>query len=193
MEHSKHPRSSSRTLTAFQSEIQKPHNKQKVDQRPVGRPEDLTPQPTIPRRSRKRKINLFATADLTKQSALSLSASDDEAEDNPPATSTQEPVQREIRGSLMSALWGESGFELGQALAVDISEPERIIQQHPGNPASKSSVPRRVSSRLLTYLDDRSTETLTQHDDLITAFPRTPQYSSLREASARRSLLSAPR
>ncbi|KAK5330935.1 hypothetical protein LTR70_000257 [Exophiala xenobiotica] len=162
---------------------------QTSDQPKSGDFQELIPKASLPKRSRKPKVNRLAVVDLTKQSIL-LSSSDDEDEEQHllAPTSYQELARMEIRESLMNGAWDESAIELGQAMAVDTKEPERLLQQMPNNASTMPAASRQVSSRHLTYLDDRSSGALTQHHDLLTSFPRTPSETPSRGTSVRESI-----
>ena len=148
-------------------------------------------KPPVSSKSRKRKVNRLAGIDLTKQSVLLSSSSDDSEEEILSAsTSYQELARREIRESLMNGSWDESAIELGQATAVDTQGPERLLQLSSKNTSKITGAPRRVSSRLLTYLDDGSSEKFTQNHDLLTSFPRTPSDTPSRATSVQESVLS---
>jgi len=186
------PRSSSKTPTSFQLSTPKTQTEPALEIPKATESRESRSKPPIPKRNRRRTVNPIVDVDLTKHSIL-LSSSDDETEEvQPPAlTSYQELARRDIRESLMNGPWDESIIEVGQAVAVDTKEPERILERLPSNVSNKPIPgPRRSSSKPMTYLDDRSTETLGHHRDLITSFPRTPTDTPSRGTSVRESMLS---
>lgn len=147
-------------------------------------------QSTLRSNSRRKKVkkpSRLQRADLTKESVLCLTSSDDEDTISEPlsAASYQELARREIRDSLMNAPF-DPLVEIGQAMIVDPRQSENLLQSLRRNRNEAPEIPQRTTSRMMTYLDDRSTETLTQND-LLKSFPYTPSDPA---ASARDSLAS---
>ena len=142
---------------------------------------------TNSRHKRTKKLNRLQIADLTKESVLCLTSSDDEDSMSEPlsAASYQEFARREIRDSLMNVPF-DPRVEIGQALTIDPRDSENLLQVLRADKKEAPVIPRRTTSRMMTYLDDQSTETLTPND-LLRSFPHTPSEPS---ASARESLVS---
>ncbi|KAK5074904.1 hypothetical protein LTR64_001109 [Lithohypha guttulata] len=144
-----------------------------------------TNKPNLTKNTNKTETSLFAKVDLTVQSVLSLSSSDDEEDDNAAVPAKhQELARKEIRASLMSTGWESTDVEYGQALAVNTKKANEILQERSRRQVTKPAIPNRAASRFLTYLDDKSTETLTRNKDIITSFPSTPTEASPRLGSA---------
>lgn len=182
------PRSSSRTPIARQPRPVSVQQIQQDTERKVQELVDLADHLESASTPRKRKIGPLVKADLTKQSILNLSSSDDESEDGASLATSRRHNNRDIRASLMNASWDESRVEYGQALTLDTRESERLMRELQDTEASKPPIPPRATSRNMTYLDDRSTETLTRKDDLMACFPRTPTDSMSRATSMRESV-----
>lgn len=170
------PRSSSRAIhrsTALQSHPPHVTHDAKM-QRIVELAEELEQEEP----SKKRK-DPFANVDLQAQSILNMSSSDDEEEDD-----LSEAARREIRESLMSGPWDDGKIEYGRALAIAPAAPEKMVQKMQSSHVSKPPIPPRAASRIpMTYLDDKSTETLTPNQDIMASFPRTPSESSFKTPS----------
>lgn len=185
------PRSSSKAPATYSPVTSKAEAVQPSTQLEVRDSQKPIPQTSLPKRIRKPRVNRLAVVDLTKQSVL-LDSSGDENEDGRPSPqpSYQALAHMEIRESLISGPWDDSEIELGEATAVVTKEPERALPQVSNNAPTMAEGSRRVSSRHLTYLDDRSSETLSQHHDLLTSFPRTPSDTTSRGTSVQESVLS---
>ncbi|KAJ9663031.1 hypothetical protein H2198_001023 [Neophaeococcomyces mojaviensis] len=188
------PRSSSRMRKGFQA--QRPEHKAEQAQptSKESRPEALQSRIEKHPKGRKRKISRFEKVNLQEESVLFLSSSDEEGEDGEeeptPATSYAELARREIRASLMDGHWDDSKIELGQALVVDNKNSEKLLPQLRKAASVTPPIPERNSSRMLTHLQNQSSDSLAGHDDLLTSFPRTPTDSLSRHTSFRESVLS---
>lgn len=140
--------------------------------------------------SRKRKVSMFENVDLTKQSVLCLESSDDEDNDQTIVESSENGIGREAGCAVMNSPWDDAQIELGSTHSGSTGDSERILQQLESGSHQRPPIPRRASGRKITYLDDCSTETVTQHDNLITSFPPTPTDIHSRTTSWRGSILS---
>lgn len=139
---------------------------------------DVPALDTIRERPEKRKRGVFDNADLAKQSILDLDSSDEE--DHKDSSQTAQELSDVCRAQVPIQTYPRD------VVQVDASHPKPATTERPANtlePAQKDhvvkhEVPRRVSSRMMTYLDDCSTETVTMKEDLLTSFPQTPTTTS---------------
>lgn len=140
--------------------------------------------------TRKRKISAFENIDLTQQSVLCLDSSDDEDEHDAspfsPATSNRES----FRSSIMSGPWDNAQIDTSRARPVSTADSEKILQKLQTEHLRKPSPLRSAGKRTITYLEDCSTDTITQEDDLLTSFPQTPTDTHSLGTSLRDSILS---
>lgn len=192
------PRTSSRNSTSHRSLTPKPLKKHSDVENKLQHFVELASKLESRKGANKSRANPFETADLTQQSILCLSSSGEESDDDLPITPRERSSRTEIRESLISVPWDESEIEFGQALTVDTRESDRLIQQLEAQSDQiynlpKPPLPQRSSSRQITYLEDKSTDTLTQaqqHNDCSTSFCFTPTETLSGTESIRQSILS---
>lgn len=136
---------------------------------------------------RRRKHNPFEAADLTHQSLLWLSSSEDS--DTESEQQHLRTPKTKIRDSLVNGSWDESETVYGKAV-VGAKSPEVVVKDIRTH-GINANIPKRKGSKLKlqTYLEDESTTTLTHHD-LLTSFPETPVDDVSRAPSLRDSMLS---
>lgn len=139
---------------------------------------------------RKRKISAFDNVDLMNQSVLHLDSSDDEDEHEVPLDSSATSTRDSFRSSLASGPWDNARIDTGRVRPVSTEEPETIPHKSPNKSLAKLPPLRTAGKRMITYLEDCSTETVTQQDDLLTSFPQTPTDTHSRGTSLRESILS---
>lgn len=172
------PRTSSRLSKAFEPQVtqRQPKAEQPVSNKSTS--DSLLATET----NRSRKSNRFAGVDLQEQSVLYLSSSEDEDEDEddveamPASSSNNFLLQRmETRPKDVIA----SNAEDSRATSMRITIPDISSDCSLARPP----IPERNSGRLLTYLQDQSTESLSRHDDLLTSFPLTPTDTLSRHTS----------
>lgn len=192
------PRSSSTTSTIRQSMTAKPQTKHADAEHKVQHFLELADKLETKRKPRKRKRNPLEISDLTQQSVLYLSSSGEESDGEQSSTASRDFSSKNIRASLMNANWNDSEVEFGQAVTIDTRESDKLIQQLEIQSDQicnlpKPPVPQRSTSRLRTYLEDKSTDTLTQFSqqgNATTSLALTPTESVSRAESMQESTLS---
>lgn len=178
------PRTSSAISSAYLKKRSRKHNDAKEHRHDATELLKAAEAYQVPNYSQPRKTNPFEAADLTQQSLLWLSSSEDS--DNDLEDDRLRTPKTKIRDSLINASWDESEVVVGKAVKLGTKSPEVVVKDIRAH-GINSQVPKRKGSklRLETYLEDSSTTTLTQHD-LLTSFPETPdkfvQAPSLRES-----------
>lgn len=140
--------------------------------------------------TRKRKIIAFENVDLTEQSVLYLDSSDDEDEHDTDPVSSTTSNRESFRSSVMSGPWDNTRVDTSRARPVSIADSEKILQKLQTEHRAKPSPLRSAGKRTITYLEDCSTDTITQEDDLLTSFPQTPTDTHSLGTSLRDSVLS---
>lgn len=140
--------------------------------------------------SQRQKTSAFENVDLTKQSILHLESSDDEEEIEASQNATEANIRGDGASSVMSGPWDNTQIEVSHTRPISTKDSEKVLQQLQQERLVRPPVPKRSNNRPITYLDDCSTETVTQQDDLLTSFPRTPTDNPSRGSSLRDYILS---
>lgn len=166
------------------------HNCQAAGESPQARAEladSVTPTRSQNKRQRKRKINVFENIDLNKQSILDLEPSDDE--DHFESSKELSDVSEiSVVGADRSR--NDAQVDIAQTISTRQVDSRKASQHLQKTHLVIPQLPKRVSSRMITYLEDCSTETVTQQEDLLTSFPQTPTDTHSRSSSIREYLAS---
>lgn len=142
----------------------------------------------------KRKVSAFENTDLTKQSILVLDSSDDEDEASLSRLAPETGIPEISESSVMNGPWDRTRVGASHMKPVSTADSEKVLQrlqkERFDTRLDKRPARRRASYRGITYLEDCSTETITQQDDLLTSFPQTPTDTQTRDSSVREYILS---